>query len=285
MTHVSVSDAGLRYSPFSGRVSIYLFGRPLDWSLAGDDAADVQNRLSVIARELGVKNILAPRPVEFNASVCTIGDLTETCFLGDAVDAPILYRGCNADGVELLSIPGAPLYAYWVGSADCITIVAHDAETGKTFAAHAGRDCILDRERIKGGPSRKYESVVHAIMDRFSAKEKKSVRVFMTCGIGPDHFDHLCDDPTWGQFNTRMVLDLISKWGRTALQGDPFRGKICLSEIIRSQFISLGVPAHRIGYDGVETVSDCNRDGDYVWWSYRRGDGKKRNGVLVVRNW
>ena len=72
MTHVSVSDAGLRYSPFSGRVSIYLFGRPLDWSLAGDDAADVQNRLSVIARELGVKNILAPRPVDFNASVCTI---------------------------------------------------------------------------------------------------------------------------------------------------------------------------------------------------------------------
>lgn len=109
----------------------------------------------------------------------------------------------------------------------------------------------------------------------------------MTCGIAPDHFEHPCDLEKWGTKNTRMVLDVISKWGDRGqvLHGDKMKGKLCLSEIIRSQFLSLGVQAHNVAYDGVDTYSSLDRDGNHRWWSHRRGDGKKRNGVLVVRNW
>lgn len=281
-------DVTLQYDPFGGRVSIYLMGNPLDWSISGDHAEEVGMRLAEFARYLGIGIVLAPRPAAFNAKICETVDLTERALLAKFCESIYIYRGCNADGVVLpflLRGFSAERYAFWLSSADCITIVAHDPETGDTIPAHGGRDCLLDRSRINGGPSREYESVVHSIAARFSKAAMKRLKVFMTCGIGPEHFEHRCDDEKYGPANTKMVLDIVAKWGKSCLQGDYLAGKIVLSELIRAQLVSLGVHPHNIGYDTVDTFSDRDRDGSPRWWSYRRGDGKKRNGVLVVRNW
>ncbi len=283
--NVNLSNASLQYAPFSGRVSVYLFGRPLDWNIGGDNAETVRSRVGELAQDLGVRTILAPRPVLFNAEIVTIANLSELIPLTNGESPVLMHRGCDADGVELPPDSRRGKYAFWLSSADCITIVAHSPESGKTVVTHGGRDCLVDRNRINGGVPRRYESVVHATAAKFSKKETKGLKIFMACGIGPEHFEHRCDDEKYGPANTKMAFDILAKWGPTCLFGDHTQGKISLSEVIRSQFISLGVTPHNIGYDGVETHNDCDRDGSYRWWSYRRGDGKKRNGVLVVQNW
>ena len=65
----AVKDRALRYEPFDGRVSVYLFGTPLDWSIAGDDVSDVHKRLGKLADELGLQRLLAPKGSSFNAQV------------------------------------------------------------------------------------------------------------------------------------------------------------------------------------------------------------------------
>ncbi len=286
-SNVTAKDASLQYDPFSGRVSVYLFGRPLDWNISGDESQEVKRRVGEIAEDLGVSEIYAPRPSAFNALVVRKDDFHQVNFLESDASSVMMYRGCDADGVYL-PIPGVGTKgkcAFWLSSADCITIIAHHPDRGWTVAAHGGRDCLVDRGRINNGLSRQYESVVHAIAGQFSRTAMRELKIFMTCGIGPEDFNHPCDDEKYGPANTRMVLDILEKWGPTCLHGNHFQGKISLSEVIRSQFISLGVSPHNIGYDAVETFKDRDRDGNHRWWSYRRGDGKKRNGVLVVQNW
>lgn len=279
---VTIKDAGLSYHLCSGRVSVYLFGRPWDWNIAGEEPGVVRAQLAGIADELNVANIYAPRPSMFNAQICDPGKLTEKHCLVERGNewSSFLWRGVDADGVE---VPEKS--AFWISSADCITIVTLDPETGKTIAAHGGRDSLLDRTRIATGKVREFESAVDAIAARYSNAALKRLRVLLTCGIFPEHFDHRCDHPEHGPNNMRMVLDVLAKWGRTAVYGDHFIGSLCLSEIIRAQFLRHGVQVHCISYDGVDTYGDLNRDGQPRWWSYRRGDGKKRNGVLVVRSW
>lgn len=276
-----LQEVALKCEPFGGRVSVYLFGMPLDWNIGGDEQKDVLKRLGHLSEELSVADIFAPRPSMFNAQICDPVDLVEQVRISQKVSFfNTMYRGCDADGVE---IPQGK--AFWLSSADCITIVVHHPESGKTVAAHGGRDCLIDKERIRGGKSRQYESVVHAMVAQYGKNEVRQLEVFMTCGISPENFSHSCDHEQHGPANTRMVLDVLAKWGPTCLEGDHFQGKIALSEVVRSQFIKLGVKPHSIGWDAVDTFTNRGRDGEYRWWSYRRGDGKKRNGVLVVRNW
>lgn len=277
----TLREVSLSYQPFGGQVSVYLFGRPDDWSLAGEQANAVMVRLSHLCGELEISDIYAPRPATFNAEICTPQDLTEKIGMSHPHAGYTLYRGCDADGVV---VPARS--AFFIGSADCITIVAHNPRDGMTIAAHGGRDCLVDRTRInREGPQRRFESVVDAIMARFHERAAPDLLVFLTCGIGPENFSHLCDDEKYGPGNMRMVLDILAKWGSTCLVGDHFQGKVCLSEIIRAQFIRHGVLPHHIGSDTVDTFTDRDAMGRPRWWSHRRGDGKKRNGVFIVRNW
>lgn len=268
-----------RFSLFDGHVSAYLFGADTgkDWNIVSNPLAPWD--VAQFCDSIGVHRIWAPRPAEFNAHICTNEALGELIQLGNVQ----MHRGCNADGTF---VPAGE--AFWLSSADCITIVVQNPATGVTIAAHAGRDCLVDKGRINHGHTRCSESVVHAILAQFPKSVWKYLRVFLTCGIGPENFDHPCDHPTYGASNTKMVFDILAKWGANGkvLHGDHFAGKICLSELIRSQFITVGgLQPHLIGYDGVDTYAAKCRAGYPLWWSHRRGDGAKRNGVLIVRNW
>jgi len=159
----AVIDKALRYEPFDGRVSVYLFGTPLDWNIAGEDQKLVHQRLGELAGDLGLVKLLAPKASSFNAQVCAPEELTEEIRLPGEVRAS-LWRGVLADGCE---IPRGE--AFWMSSADCISVIAHDPKDGKTIAAHGGRDCLMDRGRINGDKSpREFESVVHSIAAQFS---------------------------------------------------------------------------------------------------------------------
>lgn len=268
---------------FGGRIEAHEFGRPHNWQLTGDESQDTIPRIALIAQEIGLKNIYAPRPSDFNGLVCTPDELGTPIQLGEGEDTPILWRGCDADGVV---IPAGA--AFWLSSADCFTIIAHDPETGTTAAAHAGRDSVINRRRISDSSERQnrsFESVVDAIVARFSKEAVPRLKVFMTCGVGPESFGHPLAHPQAGEENRRLVEDILANWGPTCLSGNPSEGKICLSELIRLQFLALGTPAHHIGYDAADTCTDTDEYGEHLWWSYQRGDDLKRNGILVIRKW
>jgi len=269
-----------RFSLFNGRVSAYLFGRPNDWSIVDDNSEEALWRLSFLCDELSIRKLLVPNPRTFNAELCGIDDLTPKIM--SVLNSREMYHGCDADGIDLEVGD-----AFWLSSADCAAIVALDPVTGRTIAAHGGRDSLIDRATFNGKEHRANRSVVHAIVRSFGREAVARLKVSINLTIGPDSFTHPFAHEEYGQQNMDMILSLMADWGDGfgVTPGNMQEGRICLSELIRSQFVHLGVAPHNIAFDGIDTFADRDPDGQHVWWSYRRGDGPKRNGVLVVREW
>lgn len=270
-----MAEPTARFLPFGDRVEIRLFGKPYDWSLANPISLQ---ELGWQARAFGLCELLAPSPRTCNAKIADPFYLQDAVHAGEHVK---LFRGVEADGVPLQEEQAA-----YFASADCLTIVAHDPCSGRTIAAHAGRDSLMDRRRISGkSPAREHESVVYAIADKFREYkcDLSDLKVFMTCGIGPHDFEHPHDHPEYGDRNMDMVFDVIHKYGIHCLQGDAKRGKLILKEIVRAQFVKRGVCASNIGSDAIDTYSDVYATGRPMWWSHRRDGATGRNGIMVKR--
>lgn len=269
------------FDAFSGAVSIYLLGKPNDWNIWGENKNNALMNIDWITEGMNLHHIYAPSPSpsQFNAVICTHDNLQEHIPLlsGNAV----VRRGCDADGTTLEKARDA----CWMNTADCPTVITYDQKKGLVIAAHAGRDSLIDRGRIAGKPPRAHESVVHTMVDWHGYEAMPRLQVFIACGIKSAHFEHRWDDEKYGTTNEAMTKDVIERWGRVCVTGKLTLGRLALSEIIRSQFLNFGVPSENIAHDGIDTWSDVNQQGGYRWWSNRRGDGAKRNGVLVVRNW
>ena len=268
-----------KHDPFSGRVEIRLYGKPLNWSHADTNAATLE-RIADVAIEMKVHNLFAPKASAFNAKICLPEELNQAVYCGGT---PVkLKQGVEADGVV---IPVGE--AFYLPSADCLTVVAIDPKSGMTIAAHAGRDCLMDRKRINGeGKSHpEHESVIDAIVAKFEAADvnPKYLKVYMTCGIGPKQFIHDYHHDRYREANTKMVMDVIRKWGPQCLDGDMMKGKLVLTEIVRAQLIRHGVAPYNIGFDVVDTYADVDAEGKHLWWSYRREPGPGRNAVIIKR--
>lgn len=267
------------FDAWSGAVSIYLFGKPNDWSLAEKNKRNALVNLGWVTQGMNLQNIYAPSSSQFNAVICTHDDLQEHIPL--VINNVMVRRGCNADGTTLEKAQDA----FWVSSADCPTVITYDQKKGLVIAAHAGRDSLIDRGRIAGKPPRTHETVVHTIVDYHGYDTMQRLQVFIACGIKSANFEHRWNDEKYGMTNEAMTKDVVERWGRVCVTGALSLGRLALSEIIRSQFLNFGVLSENIAYDGIDTSSDVNQKGEQCWWSNRRGDGAKRNGVLVVRNW
>lgn len=272
------------FTPISGRLKVQLFGVPYgNLNLATPDGRD---NLGLVLEEQDITTVLAPKGTECNALICSPDELTEKVSLGEKA---IALRGVNADGT-VLTRPGQ---SFLITPADCMTIIMMHKPSGETIVMHASRDSLIDRHHIQSEkPQRTAISVVysafHYFMGQFSASCLKDISVFMTGTIGPDHFEHRLDHPTYGEANRKLVNHLISKYGLRTVT-DRKLGKISLTEIARAQMISFGIDPHRIGFDLIDTGDDRLENGDYAWWSYRRSDtstkanNKFRNAVLVTR--
>ncbi len=284
------------FTPFGGAVEVQLFGPPKNWAIKDKDQ-DTLGRVGTVARAAGVRELFAPVPTEYNAAMCNVADLQEEVFCGPDRQV-VIRRGVKADGCRILY--GS---AFWLSSADCLTIVVRDPIERSIFAAHAGRDSLLDRKLLgEGTPGREHFSVVDSIVDRVRElqSDPRLLRVFLTCSIGPRDFYHRWDDPKWGKFNELMTMMVVERYGPQCVLGDLKNGCISLAEIARAQFMKHGVARDHIGFDGIDTsedagphtialMSDDGPDRPYDgcaarWWSCRRGD-KARNGVLVIHRW
>lgn len=262
-----------------GKAGIYLFGTPYDFGPQGD-AAIIKETLKFYISN-GVKNVLAPSCKKFNAEIVCENDLRHKIRLRGGL---VIHQGVFADGVIL----NKKKEAFFIPSADCSTIIV----TGNKLmiATHAGRDCLIDKGEIHTGkPSRKHRSVVDAMMEKLimAGENKKTLRVFITCGIKAENFPHPINHPQHGGKNKILIKHLLAKYGGDCLKGKPEEGFISLDNLIKIQFIRHGVPPENIANDGIDTYGD-NILGKYLWHSCARGkterEKKRRNGILVIKN-
>lgn len=283
---------------YGGRLLVLLFGAKRDWRLSHPG---VIAHLSSVAAPFGVREILAPDPRQFNAAVIAGEDLRIDATHGIPPAVVPIRRGAEADGVI---IPKRS--AFYLASADCCVVTMFNYKERQVVCAHAGLRSLVDFERVRvGRPSRRRESIVHAMLDEYSSKQLQYVRVHISCGIGADHYGFPFDHPEHGEFNQRLITDVMHKSGLSVVVGNPVYGKISLQSVIREQCIRGGVRADHITSDTIDTYSERSKNGSFRWWSHRREqDGiisargstnakgavanttrNGRNGVLVMHLW
>ena len=265
-----------RFWLLGNRVEILLFGRDTgDWRLQGSTPDEVEQnnpgilfRLREIFDEFPRFDFYAPRPLRFNAEIVHPSDLSDQWM-------DRFWRGSEADGV-VLERPGQ---AFVIASADCPTLICRDGFNSLVLVAHAGRDCLFDRQKLlTGHPSRERESIVQNVIRQLNPREVSS---WIGCGISRYSFFHPWDDPVHGIDNKK-----ICRHFEECLLGDPRQGRLDLQAVIKKQLVALGVQPWSIGADHIDTCTDVDpySQGQYRWHSARR-DGLQagRNLVVVLR--
>lgn len=273
------------FSPMSGKILIQLYGVEYgDCSIATEGKRE---HVGEILCEEGIPIVYAPKPTQSNAVICHADELR---MLLKTKNNVVFHRGIQADGV-FFEDPGQ---CFWMSTADCLVIVLFHEPSGTWIATHAGRASLIDLPLIQEGKEpRKHFSVVDSACElfrnKFGSDATESVSAFMTCSIGPESFDHPLDHPDYGENNRKMLNYLLKHYGMTVVPNYK-KGMISLSELARRQLIENEVPAHRIGFDLIDTATDSSAESKYAWWSHRRSFNEKdeetihyRNGVFICR--
>lgn len=279
---------------FGGEVAVHAFGAEhgCNFSFRGIDAskdplsthADIFSALASIPARC---DYFAPSPMKMNAGVVSALSL----FNGKVAvhrrrSAPYgdfkLYRGAFADGLTGLNMWNG----YAMSSADCALVVVKCGDL--IIASHAGRGSVIDMNRMKGGPPRKFESVVESICAWIIAEKgcpKQNVLVWIGISLSPGpHFAHEKSSVTHPH-NRTMVDYVTRKYGKACFADDGQGGNLGwldLKELIRRQFIHHGIPEENVFLDDVCTCTDTKEE-DYVWYSNVR-DKENRNLIAVVKN-
>lgn len=262
---------------FDGEVSVHGFGRNhgLNFSFKGIDTSasphTTHGHILKALAGLGCDSYFcAPSPVQMNGEVIYSTEMTEgwQVFLDDLARRK-LYRGANADGFYSIN----KWHSYAVSAADCALVVAKSGNV--IIAAHAGRNSVIDMERMKGNKPRKNESVVHAIRNVIARAGGviRDTQVWVGFSISPGpHFAHAISDEK-NPHNKAMVEYIARNYGLSCFKQDGAGGTLGwldTKELIRRQFLDLGVREENIELDSVCTYSDKDAQGEYLWYSNKR---------------
>ncbi len=283
---------------FGGEVTVHSFGREhgANFSFKGiDDSWAVQSDYGQIFGALASihthNDFFAPSPVLMNAELVQPEELCGRCFrfpsFSSLHESFSLQRGIQADGLSGLT----KKHGYIVSAADCALVAVKNDDL--VIAAHAGRNSVIDMNYMKGGEKRENESVVHAILKRIVGANLDIQRTHVWIGFsispGP-HFAHAINDHE-NPHNRKMVEYVARHYGPSCFKQDGQGGTLGwldVKELIRRQFLSLGVPEGNIELDSVCTYSDQDATGEYLWYSNKRqlvaGEEQKRNLFAVVVN-
>jgi len=265
------------------------FGKPHDWSLnpfqePGDQSKDwrLAERLGQALSSVGATTVFATRPVHANARIIDRHRLNKHIALPHGVDL-VRNGDIPADGTSLY--PGEAS-AMTAGGCPRIVVVCGSAMAD----AHAGRDSLIDRERVLTGmKSRRHETVVEALLERVSLESmRKDVHAWVFFSIEARRFVHDGGHDTYGTYNCKLPNHIADHWGMPAridcVSADdwpyPYQNSsmyLDLPRLIRAQFASLGVPSNQVHLEYAYGSSD-------LLFDTRGPDAKKRNLVTVVRH-
>lgn len=283
---------------FDGAATIAVYGTSRNWNFAGASRAEMEAKnpgiadaISAVMGEMGVIRAFVPKPT-FNARVVLRYHL-------EVEVLPFFYRGQDADGVLLTHSDDA----YFLASADCLAAIVYDPCTNELVGLHCGRDALIDRNKINGGDPREFASVIDAGINKILVSrasklgsafyDTSSLRVFLAAGIGPEVFIHPTTKMVMGadgtlvgnayaDANARMIDFLLETFGETVVPNRSL-GTIDLRALATAQLVRLGVHESNIQWDGHDTATDTDTDGNFLFHSNRR-DRVKRNLVVVRLN-
>ncbi|MDB5225295.1 MAG: hypothetical protein JWL87_247 [Candidatus Adlerbacteria bacterium] len=226
-----------------------------NWSLAplqkaGDEDKnpDLAMRVGQALHGLGAQYAYAPSPVKFNGKIIYPIAMGETIPLWKSV----LYRNAQApaDGTWLPGPKTAGIFS--AGGCSMIAVTLRH----EMIFAHAGRDCVIDRERIKTRNhkrGRHHESVVNSIVSALAPAQylRRHLRVWVFYSIKPKDFLHkLADeDPEHLKYNVPAADMLPQEYGDACGWVDEKGIYINVPTIIKAQFAELGVPSEQINLE------------------------------------
>ena len=293
---------------FGGKVTVIVFGAPVNWNYAGTSREDMEAKnpgitaiLEEVMRKYGIKRALVPKPA-FNAKVVTDADLPNELL-------PNFFRGADADGV-LLEKSGD---AYFLASADCLAAAIFDSRTNSVVALHCGRDALMDRKRINEGEAvkREHESVIRAGVrqldncfqfrhlsrrdvycnnefgcllggdDEIMARlcDHSGMSAYLAAGIRPETFDHSTTDEKYGAANKRMI-DHLSALPNVVTNTQS--GTIDLFALVRHQLGQYWI--EDIKEDEFDTATSKDAEDNFEFHSNRLRSKVERNLVIIKLN-
>lgn len=264
---------------------IYNDNTETNWSFTPlQSAADVQANLELCSRledafgALDARHVYAPSPVASNAQFVPREFLSVELPLSPRIS---LWRNKDAPGdVSELS----PLEAGAFSAGGCPLIVAMHA--GRCLYAHAGRDCLIDREYLRevGRRGRRLnESVVDTMMRMLLRGLHRSceqdVRVWVFGSLPPEEYPHPLSGK-WASLNKAMKDYVSREWGELGAQSTKERAGVIyfdLPLLIRAQFERWGVPEQNINIRNAYL-----RDKREVWLDGTKG--APRNLFVIKRH-
>lgn len=263
-----------RYYPVRGQYYAQDWSfRKLNQASSSRKRSSLVRHLPTIAEQLGVKEILAPSPVEFSGLICDPSTLNVVIPFGEVR----ILRGISADGCVLA--PGQAI-AWSIGG--CAV----------GWISHPGYD-----------PSGEYRLVAAAHMGYMSLERGVIPNLAKALGLGPRHlkdayagyafpidpllYEHRWNHPSYGKQNKNRCHMLVERYGEGSIIGwrDPDKrrlGRIDLGHVMRSQFVELGIPrSHISGSPSYDSYVDAQKQP--LWYTTRGPFGKRRNLGIITR--
>ena len=249
-----------------------------EWSLAPlQEPGDVKKNPVLVGKlrkavtSLGADRLYAPSPVKSNGEIIEPTMLNRPFVLGKGVR---LFRNPKvpADGTFLRGAGDAGIFS----AGGCGVIVA--TLGNRLIFAHAGRESLIDRDRVLGGQGRRNESVVDSIVEAFreinSHADLRKLHAWVLYSIKPDDFLHEFDDPKHGEYNCHVGI-YLEKLGLGAGVRRVATGlKLNLPGVAKAQFVQLGVPERNIHLEHAYLADELPHT--------RRGGGRYL--VAIVRH-
>lgn len=268
------------------RFEAVLFGKPVDYGFAKlvdthPGYEEMRARLAYIAQALGVTNILAPSPTAFNAELIRPTNLGVRIHLEEMT---CVWRNPHMPA-DVIKVPRGMAMAMSVGG--CPALIAYADE--HLFAAHAGRDSVIHRARIKRNAGlqldmrdkeRDVEGVVERIVRVFIGKgiRPRDIHIAVIGSIPGFHFPHRLDDPLYGDFNRALWEDILRHW--PSFDNAPIaehRDEVMcvdIPKLIAAQCLAMGLDPGKI------TLSHAYANPEQTWLDGTQG--KERNLFMVV---
>ncbi len=225
-----------------------------DWSLAPlQEPGDVKknpvlaDKLRKAVVSLGADRLYAPTPIASNGT--SNGEIIEPTMLNRPFvlgNGVLLFRNPKmpADGTFLRGAGDAGIFS--AGGCGVIVAILGD----RLIFAHAGRESLIDRNRVLGGQGRRRESVVDSIVEAFrefdSRADLRKLHAWVLYSIKPEDFFHRFDDQEHLKYNRLVGSDLEDRGLGAGVRQKIGGVELDLPVIAGAQFRRYGVPERNI---------------------------------------
>lgn len=225
-----------------------------EWSLAPlQEPGDVKKNPVLVGklREavtlLGADRLYAPTPIASNGisngEIINPAQLSRVFILGGGV---VMFRNPKvpADGTFLRGAGDAGIFS--AGGCGVIVAILGD----RLIFAHAGRESLIDRDRVLGEQGRRRESVVDSIVEAFheldSRADLRKLHAWVLYSIKPEDFLHRSDDQKHLKYNRLVGPDLEDRGLGAGVRQKTEGVELDLPVVAGAQFVQLGVPERNI---------------------------------------